>query len=105
MKRGEVWWADLSEPQGRRPVVLISRNEAYSKRLQVTIAPLTTRIRNLPVEVFIGVSDGVPKDCVVNLDMITTVEKQFLLKKICELSDDKIHEINKAIYFALGLDE
>jgi len=105
MKRGEVWWADLSEPQGRRPVVLISLTEAYSKRLQVTVAPLTTRIRNLPIEVFLSVSDGVPKDCVVNLDMIITVETKFLLNKICELSTEKIHEINKAIYFALGLNE
>jgi mRNA interferase MazF len=29
MKRGEVWWATLPEPVGRRPVVLLSRNAAY----------------------------------------------------------------------------
>ena len=30
MRRGEVWWADLPAPAGRRPVVLLSRNEAYA---------------------------------------------------------------------------
>jgi len=105
MNRGEVWWADLPEPLGRRPVVLISRNAAYLIRDNVTIAPLTSHIRNLPVEVNLDESDGVPKKCVANLDVITTIKKHRLVNKICQLSDEKIHEINRAIYFALGLDE
>ena len=37
MRRGEVWWADLPVPVGRRPVVLLSRNEAYAVRELVTV--------------------------------------------------------------------
>jgi len=48
MRRGEVWWADLPLPVGRRPVVLLSRNEAYQVRDNVTVAPVTTRIRVIP---------------------------------------------------------
>ena len=45
MKRGEVWWANLPQPLGRRPVVLLSRDEAYSIRNAVTVAEVTRRIR------------------------------------------------------------
>ena len=48
MRRGEAWWADLPAPVGRRPVVLISRNEAYAVRSFVVVAEVTTKIRNIP---------------------------------------------------------
>ncbi len=51
MKRGEIWWAELAPPAGRRPVLLLSRNEAYAVRELVMVAPLTTRIRGIPSEV------------------------------------------------------
>jgi mRNA interferase MazF len=40
MRRGEVWWAELPALAGKRPVVLLSRNEAYAVRELVTVAPL-----------------------------------------------------------------
>jgi mRNA interferase MazF len=61
VKRGEVWWANLPAPAGRRPVVLISRNEAYRVRALVTIAPVTTRIRGIPVEVGVRAEGRVAK--------------------------------------------
>ena len=67
MKRGEVWWADLPAPVGRRPVLLLSRDRAYAVRSAVTVAFVTTVIRGIPVEVRLGPADGMPKDCVVNL--------------------------------------
>jgi mRNA interferase MazF len=103
VRRGEIWWADFEKPVGRRPIVLLSRNEAYFIRGMVTVAPLTTRIRGIPVEVLLDESDGVPKKCVANLDMITTVEKSLLTERICALTEKKIQEINDAIRYALGL--
>ncbi|MEW6556968.1 MAG: type II toxin-antitoxin system PemK/MazF family toxin, partial [Elusimicrobiota bacterium] len=44
MKRNEVWWADLPKPIGKRPVVLLSRDEAYNVRNAVTIAQITTTV-------------------------------------------------------------
>lgn len=70
MRRGEVWWTDLPPPAGRRPVVLLSRNEAYAVRELVTVAPITTRARRIPTEVPLGPAEGLPKACVVNLDTI-----------------------------------
>lgn len=104
MKRGEIWWAELEYPAGRRPVLLLSRDEAYSVRSLIIIAPLTTRIRNIPSEVFLSVKDGVPQECVVNLDTITTVPKDCLRSRITILSPAKIREVENAIRFVFGME-
>lgn len=103
MRRGEIWWADLEPPAGRRPVVLLSRDEAYSVRSQVTVAPVTTRIRRIPVEVLLGPEDGLPKICVVNLDNIATISMNSLVRPVAFLRPEKIRQIDAAIHFALGL--
>jgi len=103
MRRGEIWWADLPAPAGRRPVVLLSRNEAYAVRELVTIAPITTRVRRIPTEVPLGPAEGLPKACVVNLDTITTIPRRTLTQPIGPLSPDKLSAVERALMFALGL--
>lgn len=104
MKRGEVWWAELPQPVGRRPVVLLSRDEAYTVRNAVTVAEVTRTIRKIAVEVPLGSDDGLPKNCVANLDTIITIRKELLIERISLLRSDKIEQIEKAIRFALGMD-
>ena len=103
MRRGEVWWAELPLPVGRRPVVLLSRDEAYVVRNAVTVAEVTSTIRGIPVEVEVGPEDGLPKKCVVNLDTIVTIRKDLLIERIALLRDEKIDQIDSAIKFALSL--
>jgi mRNA interferase MazF len=103
MRRGEVWWAELPLPVGRRPVVLLSRDEAYVVRNAITVAEVTSTIRGIPVEVELGPEDGLPKKCVVNLDTIVTIRKDLLIERIAILRDEKIEQINSAIKFALSL--
>ena len=103
MRRGEVWWADLGPPSGKRPVVLLSREEAYAVRTAVSVAPLTRMIRNIPVEVPLDEKDGLPKPCVVNLDSIVTIPRRLLVSRITSLSADKLRLIREAIRFALNL--
>lgn len=105
MRRGEVWWAELPAPAGRRPVLLLSRNEAYEVRALVTVAPLTTRIREIPTEVPLNPEDGVPKRCVVNLDTITTIPKRALKARVIAPPAEKLAAIVRALKFALALDE
>jgi len=105
MRRGEVWWAKLPAPAGRRPVVLLSRDEAYSVRELVTVAPVTTRVRGLPVEVGLTKKDGLPKVCVANLDTITTIPKKCLAERIGLLKSEKQKQLDFAIKFALGVEE
>ena len=103
MRRGEVWWAQLPLPIGKRPVVLLSRNEAYNVRTAVTVAEVTSTVRGIPVEVELGPEDGLPKKCVVNLDTIVTIRKDMLIERISFLRGEKIEKINGAIRFALSL--
>ncbi|MBN2076980.1 MAG: type II toxin-antitoxin system PemK/MazF family toxin [Dehalococcoidales bacterium] len=104
MKRGEIWWAELGAPAGRRPVLLLSRNEAYLVRELVTVAPVTTRIRNIPSEVPLGLEDGLSKSCVINLDTISTIAKTSLSERLTILSTEKVKAAETALHFALGMD-
>lgn len=103
MQRGDVWWADLAKPAGRRPVVILSRDRAIQIREYVTVAEITRTIRDIPVEVPLGLEDGLPKKCVVNLDVVNTISKKLLLERITSLSAEKIKEIESALKFALAL--
>ena len=103
MRRGEVWWAELPSTAGRRPVVLLSRDEAYSVRELVTVAPISTRVRRIPTEVSLGRADGLPRRCVVNLDTVTTIPKRMLSERLVVLSAERRAAVDRALRFALGL--
>jgi mRNA interferase MazF len=104
VRRGEVWWAELSEPWGRRPVVLLSRHDAYTLLSWVVVAPLTTYVRD--IKTFVGLdpsADGVPRRCAVNLDAIQAIRPEWIDARIVQLRPEKIQAIDHAIHFALGL--
>lgn len=103
MERGEVWWADLPKPAGRHPVVILTRHRAVQVREAVTVAQITSRIRNIPVEVSLGAEDGMPKKCVVNLDVIHTIPKKLLTERVAALSSEKLQAVEAALKFALAL--
>ncbi len=103
MRRGELWWAELPPPAGRRPVILLSRNEAYAVRELVTIAPVSTRMRRIPTEVALGRAEGLPRRCAANLDSVTTIPKRMLARRISALPPPKLAAIDRALRFALGL--
>jgi mRNA interferase MazF len=101
--RGEIWWAELPKPAVRRPVILLSRDEAYDVRRLVTVAPVTTRVRGIPVEVPLGPNDGLPRECVANLDAVTTIPKDALRERLAVLSRSKMTAVDAALRFAVGL--
>ena len=103
MKRGEIWWSDQMSPIGRRPVVLLSRDESYKIRNAVIVAQITTTIRNIPTEVYLDTRDDMPKKCVINCDDIATIRKHSLTERITTLKSEKIEQIEKSIKFALAL--
>ena len=103
MRRGEVWWAELSAPIGRRPALLLSRDTAYRVRTSVTVAVITRTVRGIPVEVPIGPEEGMPVKCVINADDILTIPKARLAERITTLSAEKMTAVSKAIIFALDL--
>ena len=105
MRRGEIWWADLPAPVGRRPVALVSRPEAYRVRTQVIVAMVTTRVRGIRSEVAVGADEGLPRAGVVNADALRTVPKRWLRSRAGALSPEKQSALDDALRFTLALAE
>ena len=105
VKQGDIYWYTFNAPDKRRPVLLLTRNSAIPLLTGITVAPVTTVIRNIPSEVLLTAEeDGVPEDCVVNTDNIQTIQKSNLGAYITHLSPEKMREIREAIAFSLGFD-
>lgn len=103
MKRGEVRWYKFTYPDKKRPVLILTRNSILEYLGEVTVAPLTTTVRDIPSEVPVGRNEGLDKDCAVNCDHIQTVSKAKLGGLITVLPSSKLNEVRQAIHFALGL--
>jgi len=104
MRRGEIWWAQLALPAGRRPVALISRDAAYRIRSSVTVAEVSTVVRAIPSEVPLGPRDGMPRACVINTDNLVTIPKTLLEAQITSLTRAKLDQLDTALQFSLGMD-
>ena len=103
MKRGEVRWYHFKAPDKKRPVVILTRDTILEYLGEVTVAPVTTTIRDIPSEVFLSRMDGMMRDCVINFDHIQTVSKKKIGGLITVLSEQKNDEISEAVAFALDL--
>jgi mRNA interferase MazF len=95
----------LPAPAGRRPVLLLSRNDAYQYLGKFVVAEITTTIRAIPVEVRIGKREGLPSPCVANLDNIRTVARHWLDSRAGALPPSRHSEVKSALGYALGWDE
>jgi mRNA interferase MazF len=104
MKWGEVRWYTFKEPDKRRPVLILTRNSAINLLNALTVAPITTIIRDIPSEVFLSREDGLFTDCAVNLDNVQTVPKINIGELITRLSPERMDEVKRALVFALGFD-
>ena len=105
MRRGDVYWARFPSPVGTRPVVLVSRDHAYSIKSRFTVVPVTRNVRGIPTEVRLGPSEGLPKVGVANADELVTIPRELLRDHIASLTRTKVRELDAALAFALGLPE
>ena len=103
MKRGDVRWYKFKHPDKKRPVVILTRNSILEYLGEVTIAPVTSTMRDIPSEVLLSRLDGMHNDCAINCDHIQTVSKSNVGSMITSLSKEKLSEVRDAINFALNL--
>jgi mRNA interferase MazF len=103
MKHGEIRWYKFKAPDKKRPVLILTRDSVLEYLGEVTIAPITTTIRNIPSEVFLSKVDGMPQDCAVNCDHLQTVSKTKIEALITFLLPSKMVEVGRAIRFALDI--
>ena len=103
MKRGEVRWYKFRAPDKKRPVLIITRNSVIDYLGEITIVPITSTIRDIPSEVILFQSDGMPKECAINCDHIQTVSKAKIGALMTTLDQAKLNLVKQAISFALEL--
>jgi mRNA interferase MazF len=104
VKRGEIRWYRFHPPDKRRPVLVLTRTSAIEYLGELTVAPITTTVRDIPTEVLLSKADGMPHDCAINLDHLQTVSRARLGAPITSLSTHRWAEVQAALNFALGFD-
>ncbi|MGH3849893.1 MAG: type II toxin-antitoxin system PemK/MazF family toxin, partial [Pseudonocardiaceae bacterium] len=97
---GEVWMADVPGDK-RRPVVVLTRDSVLPRLRTILVAPVTTRIREIPTEVPLGATHGLARPCVANFDNITPLPRQTLARRVGQLSEAELRIACRAARFAI----
>ncbi len=99
VKRGEVWWYEHPDA-GRRPYLILTRDEVSALLSEVLAVPATTVVRNIPTEIALDRSDGMPTACVLNLDNVALIRPALCIKLITRLGPDRMHQVCVALKHA-----
>ena len=110
IKRGELYYADLSpvvgsEQGGMRPVLIIQNDIGNRYSPTVIAAAVTSQLNKakLPTHIELKGGDyGLPKDSVILLEQIRTIDKRRLKEKIGVLADETMKCADKALLISLG---
>ena len=89
--RGDIWWGETPEEKGR-PFLVVSRDIANEVMQRVLVAPVSTRIRDLPTELTLGPAEGLPVECVASFDNLRPFPKAMLARRLGDLGS-RSHEI------------
>ena len=112
IQRGSIWWADLGETRGskpakRRPVLVIQSGPFNASRLNTTIAAIITSNTDLaamPGNVFLpATSSGLPKDSVVNVTALITLDRTDLDAETGQLPASLMNDVDRGLRRVLGL--
>ena len=102
--RGEIYWADLGAPAGRRPVCVLTRDAAAGVRASITCALVTRTVRGIDSEVEVGPDPGLDERSVINCDSIVTLPKWSLDRNpVGHLDELKRVELDRALRYALDI--
>lgn len=100
--RGDIWRCQFSQPNKRRPVVVLTRDEVLPYMRTVMVAEVTSTIRGISSEVIVGPEDSLKHISAVNLDNVQTVSQRRLRGYVGKLSVEKMHEVCRALAVATG---
>ncbi len=96
---GEIWWAELDK---RRPAIIVSRDDIQGVRQRTTVAPVTTTVRRIASEVQVDQSDGMNEPSAVNCDELVTIHKSLLVRRVGQLSSQRLQDLHRALAFAFA---
>ena len=102
VSRGEIWMYRFAQPDKRRPVLVISRNEALAVMQTALVAGITSTVRGLPTEVPLGPEEGMKTECVVNLDHVFTIRQSDLRRYVATLGERGLGSVCRSLGTATG---
>ena len=102
VNRGEIWMYRFREPDKRRPVLVLSRQEVIQLLHTVMVAPITTTIRSAPSEVVVGTAEGLKTHSAINLDHVQTVERDRLVNYVGSARPETMRAVCRALALATG---
>lgn len=102
LSRGDVWSYRFKAPDKRRPVVIVSRDEAIEVLGTVLVAPVTSTIRDIPSQVILGSAEGLERTSAASLDHLQCVDKAKLIRRLGRLAPQRMREICAALAVATG---
>ena len=100
--RGDIRLYRSPHPDKQRPVLVLTRGSAIAYLSTVTVAPITSTIRDVPSQVLLTDVDGLKGPCAVNLHHVVTVPKARLGRRVAALHPERLREVCSALGFALG---
>jgi len=112
VRKGEIWWASLEDPQGsepgfRRPVVIISANEFNKSKIQtIIVATITSNIRIAEAPGNFKLTkkgSGLNRESVVNISQLLTLDKSFLSEKSGMLNAKQNQLLNYGLQLVLNI--
>ena len=112
IRRGSICWADLGKPRGsrpakRRPVLVIQSDPYNASRLSTTLAAVITSntgLAAMPGNVFLpAATSGLPKDSVVNVTALVTLDKADLNTETGQLPQSLMSDVDRGLRRVLGL--
>ncbi len=112
INRGEIWWAELPEPQGsgpgyKRPLVIVQSNEFNKSKINTVIAAIITtnlRLATAPGNIMLSKKQSkLPKESVINVSQIITLDKCLLTEKVTILPASIMLQITEGMKLVLSL--
>jgi mRNA interferase MazF len=103
VRRGDLYWFD-DAPGGRHPVVIVARSAALPYLTYVTVALVTSTLRDLPSRVRVGESHGLPHESDINCDVLFPARRAELTEPISSLDLATLRRLDSALAVALALE-
>jgi mRNA interferase MazF len=105
VRQYEIRWANLPEPIGRRPVLLLTRTAAYRYLAKIIVAEITTTVRGIPQEIPLGRREGLDRPSVANLDNVHVIPTARVSDLVGTLGSARHPEVKRAVGYAFDWPE
>lgn len=94
-RQGEVWWAEAEDK--RRPVLVVTRDEAIPVLRRIVVAPVTRTVRGIPTEIALSAAEGLDVDCAASFDNVQPISRTLLTERVGGLGAERRDEVCRAL--------